>query len=232
MHLHFLQHADYEGIGTLAEWARMRNFTVSGTPLYRPSPVFPALEGVDLLVVMGGPMSVHDTNDHPWLVQEKHYIARALEKGTRILGICLGAQLVAEALGAQVVRNWQKEIGFHPIQWTQEGRLKPYLSGFNERQYVFHWHGETFSLPEGAVHLARSDACPNQAFAYGDRVLGLQFHMEVGEEDIARFCEEGRAELAQGGQWVQPSHQILPRAAELARPMQYWFWKMLDEWLA
>ncbi len=151
----------------------------------------PAHDDFDLLVVMGGPMSVHDEREYPWLKLEKQFIEHALRAGKRILGICLGAQLLADVLGARVYRAKEKEIGWFPVRKRPEAIVSPWASGLPDSFLAFHWHGETFDLPAGAVHLAETDVCSNQAFEIDGRVLALQFHLEVTPDSVrqlARHC--------------------------------------------
>ncbi|HEY5252493.1 MAG TPA: type 1 glutamine amidotransferase [Acidimicrobiales bacterium] len=136
-------------------------------------------------VVMGGPMGVHDTGEYPWLVSEKTWLTGAVEAGLPILGVCLGSQLLAAALGATVTTGETPEIGVGQVTLGPEGRIDPLLGPEGEGLPVVHWHGDTFAIPAGAVHLASSDRYENQAFRYGDRVYGVQFHLEVDDEVAA-----------------------------------------------
>jgi GMP synthase-like glutamine amidotransferase len=137
------------------------------------------------LIFLGGPMSAND--DLPYLRREIQIIQKAAANGVPVLGVCLGAQLIAKALGSRVYKSRVKEIGWFPVSWTQDAREDALFAGLGEPETVFHWHGETFDLPEGAVRLAESEACPNQAFRYGRRVYGLQFHLEVMPEMIVEW---------------------------------------------
>src|SRR5690606_32591469 len=114
----------------------------------------------------------------PWMKEEKKLIEKAILKGKRVIGICLGAQLIADVLGARVFPNKEKEIGWFPIELTEEGQKSPFFAGFNKTETVFHWHGDTFEIPKGAEHIASSKVCENQAFLFDHKVLGLQFHLE------------------------------------------------------
>jgi len=198
-----VQHVPFEGIAAIADWARERGHEVTGTEVYRfaatpdHSPAYPDLAAFDLLVVMGGPMSVYDDAEHPWLPAERTFIREAIAEGKRVLGICLGAQLIAVALGAQVVRAPRKEIGWYPVELTSAGRQAPVFAGFPDRFEAFHWHGDMFEIPEGAVWVASSAACPHQALALdGGRVVGLQFHLEETAESLALLVENAGHELA------------------------------------
>jgi GMP synthase-like glutamine amidotransferase len=167
----------------------------------------PDRRDVDLLIVLGGPMSANDEATLPWLVPEKRFIREAIEAGTPVLGICLGAQLIASAMGARVFRNPQKEIGWFPIFSTHPGGQRD-LFHLPDELLVFHWHGETFDLPPGAVHLARSAACAHQAFHIGARALGLQCHLETTRQSCEGLLGDLRAELTPGPS-VQSEREIL-----------------------
>ena len=187
--LHYLQHVPFEGLGIIEEWAEARGFEIRVSRLYDHDPL-PAPELFDWLVIMGGPMGIYDSTEYPWLVAEKECIQQAIAAGKTVLGICLGAQLIADVLGARVYPAAQKEIGWFPIERSAAApELLP------EKLVVFHWHGDTFDLPEGAVHLASSAACANQGFIYNDRVVGLQFHMETTPESMEALIENCANEL-------------------------------------
>ena len=213
MNLHYFQHVPFEGLGSIERWARAVGHAISATRFHCGDAV-PRLDDVDWLVVMGGPMSVHDESVYPWLAEEKRFIGQAIAAGKPVLGICLGAQLIAAVLGARVYRNRQKEIGWFPIQITEDashsalGLVRP------EQLEAFHWHGDTFDLPPGAVHLARSEACEHQAFALGDRVLALQFHLETTPESAAALIEHCGDELV-------PAPGIQSATAMMADPQRF-----------
>ena len=198
MRIHSLEHAPFEGPGRIAAWAANRGYPLTRTALY-DGEAPPALDAFDVLVILGGAMSIHEHRNHPWLPVEKRFLAEAILSRKPILGICLGAQLLADVLGGKVFQNPVKEIGWFPVRVFD--RAAPF-SAFPERLTVMHWHGDTFTIPEGARHVAESDACANQAFVHGDRVVGLQFHIEldkVGIEDLtaASLDEAGRAPFIQ-----------------------------------
>lgn len=193
MHVHTIQHVDFEGPAHIGQWISAHSHTRSETHLYRGDQL-PAAMDFQRLVVMGGPMNIYEHERYPWLVEEKRFIGRAIEAGKTVIGICLGAQLIADVLGARVYPGPEKEIGWFPIRLTGEGVRSGLFAGLPERFTVFHWHGDTFTLPEGAMRLAESDACANQAFLYDDRVLGLQFHLESTPQSVelitARCADE------------------------------------------
>jgi GMP synthase-like glutamine amidotransferase len=195
----YLQHVPYEGVGSIRDWAGARRHDLSGTLLSagpHESPGLPTLDAVDFLVVMGGPMNVYEHDAYPWLVAEKDFICSCIGAGKPVLGICLGAQLIADALGGEVTRAPYEEIGWYPVELTAAGRELPVFSGFPDRFTALHWHGDMFSIPAGAVHVASSAACPNQAFSYdGGRVVGLQFHLEETRESLAELVEAAGQDL-------------------------------------
>jgi GMP synthase-like glutamine amidotransferase len=156
-------------------------------------------------------MSVNDEADLPWLVQEKRFIRQAIEADKAVLGVCLGAQLIAGAMGARVYPNREKEIGWFPVTSVQAGAARSVFA-FPPEAPAFHWHGETFDLPAGAVHLARSAACENQAFQIGRRVIGLQFHLETTPESARDLAANCGSELVPS-RYVQSEEEILAAPA-------------------
>lgn len=204
MKVHVLQHASFEGLAGISSWLTERKAIISTTRFFE-DPTLPSLQGLGLIIAMGGPMSVNDEAELPWLRDEKRFIQQAVHSGVPVLGVCLGAQLIASALGARVYPSTQKEIGWFPVtaapadgDWFR----------FPDKLEVFHWHGETFDLPPGATHLARSAACKHQAFQVGRRTLALQFHLEVTPETVRAFTENCGNELAPAP-YVQSEAEML-----------------------
>ena len=210
MRAHYFQHVPFEGLGSIGHWLRAAECEVTKTRFFE-SAVLPDINEIDLLVVMGGPMSVNDENVLPWLVPEKRFIHDFIKKEKPVLGICLGAQLVANAMGAAVYRNTLKEIGWFPIQGVSTTGSSNF--SFPSSLEVFHWHGETFDLPAGATLLARSEGCENQAFQLGRSVIGLQFHLETTPESIREIVSNCRDELIPS-QFVQTADEILSAKSE------------------
>ena len=220
LRLHYLQHVPFEGLGRIRPWAQATGAAITATRFYQGHSL-PALDAFDLLVIMGGPMSIDDTDQYPWLVSEKRFIREAVTADKAILGICLGAQLVADALGAPVYPNDHREIGWFDIERTQSAAGHAIGDCLPPRIKVFHWHGDTFDLPAGALPLARSAACRNQGFAVGDRVVGLQFHLETTPESLQALIANGRDDLKPGpyvqspdamraaNEWYAPNHDVL-----------------------
>jgi GMP synthase-like glutamine amidotransferase len=210
MRAHYLQHVPFENLGSIEPWLEAAGYSITHTGFFQTSEL-PDIGDIDLLVVMGGPMSVNDEVEFPWLAREKRFIRSALEGGLPVLGVCLGAQLIANTMGAGVYPNPAKEIGWFPIQGIdpqgdQTFRFPPAVE-------VFHWHGETFDLPSGAVRLASSEACKNQAFQIGRQVIGLQFHLETTLQSAQELVRHCRAELVPS-QYIQSEADILAAAPE------------------
>ncbi|OPX45921.1 GMP synthase [Ruminiclostridium hungatei] len=210
MRIHYLQHVAFEGPAFISQWCREKGHSLTGTQLYNHEAV-PPLNQFDLLLIMGGPMNIYEEEKYPWLKYEKSFIKEAIQNHKAVLGICLGAQLITDVLGGKVTRNPQREIGWFEVDFNSEAKSFEVFEGFPERLTVFHWHGDTFSkLGEGAVSIASSEGCANQAFIYGDRVIGFQFHMECTEAGIVSLME-GCADEMSGGSYVQSKEQIYQR---------------------
>jgi GMP synthase-like glutamine amidotransferase len=207
MRIHFIQHVAYESPGYLLQWAAEQNHIVSFSRMFE-SPLFPSMDDFDWLIVMGGPMGVYDEDKFSFLKSEKEFIRSVISAGKKVLGICLGSQLVAEALGANVYPHSQKEIGWWPVKKTAGGKTNPVTGSLPVEYLTFHWHGDTFDLPAGSVHLLQSDACPHQAYLYNDQVMGLQFHMEAIPDLVKAMVENGKTELVPGN-WIQSEKDIL-----------------------
>ena len=210
MHIHVLEHDPLENPGLVADWAAVRGHRLVRVLLDRGGALPPPGE-VDLLVIMGGPMNIYQHRDHPWLVEEKAFIAEVIAAGKPVLGICLGAQLLADALGGKVFQNAAKEIGWFPIQMVD--RAEPFAS-FPETLTAMHWHGDTFTLPRGARHIAKSEACVNQAFLFGDRMVGLQFHIEMQALSESDLQAVGTAAVVPG-RWVQSREELMATPGDL-----------------
>lgn len=208
MDVHYLQHVPFEGPAGLRAWADSRGHTLSGTRIDEGED-FPTVEEMDALVVLGGPMGVGD--DYPWLAAERDRIVEALDAGVPVVGVCLGAQQLAAALGADVWAHEESEIGWFPVEATDaaEGTC---FEGLPAEYPVLHWHGDTFALPEGATLTATGPACRNQAFVTGDGLgLGLQFHLEATPESVATLVEA--TETLPEGEWVQSRSALLAEDA-------------------
>jgi GMP synthase (glutamine-hydrolysing) len=209
--LHYCQHVEFEGPGMIATWATRAGFQVSATRHYLNDPL-PAVGDLDWLVIMGGPMNIYEDARYPWLREEKKLIQQALEHAKTVLGICLGAQLVAHVLGAPVRANGYREIGWFPIRKTAAAETTGVAAALTDGMPVLHWHSDTFDLPVGAVQLARSHACDQQGFVFGRRVVGLQFHLEMTPQGLERLIRHCRAEI-DGGPYVQQPTAMLAESA-------------------
>jgi len=189
MRILFLQHDPLDGPGTLIEWAQSRGHSFEIFLICQEQSL-PALTSFDLLVSLGGPMGAYEEQKHPWLTHEKDFLRDAVAAGKKILGLCLGCQLLADALGGRAFRHTLKEFGWQPIELTAEGCEWFSLDGLHNHKegsfLAFQWHGDTYSLPPGGIQLARNAAAEQQAFlirgSLGNPVLGLQFHLEWTEQ--------------------------------------------------
>jgi GMP synthase (glutamine-hydrolysing) len=189
-----IRHVAFEDLGLLAPLLESRG--IAARTLDAGVDDLAAVDplGDDLLVVLGGPIGANDDAAYPWLVDELRLIERRLTAGRPTLGICLGAQLIARALGAACTPAPGKEIGWAPVQLTEAGRAGC-LAPLDDGSSVLHWHGDTFDLPRGATHLAATEVCQNQAFSYGANVLALQFHLEAHGMDLERWFIGHTAEI-------------------------------------
>lgn len=212
MRVHWLQHAEHEDLGCIAPWLVANGHSTTCTRLQHGQPL-PADDDFDWLIVLGGPMNIYQTEEYPWLIAEKQFIGRALADQKRVLGICLGAQLIADVLGASTVKNPDNELGWHSLALSAEGCESAALLGFPETFDAFHWHGDTFAIPEGCETLMHSVACANQAFACGSRVVGIQFHLEVTAANVRDWFA---VEQPTPNTYVQTPEEILPRLSWFA----------------
>jgi GMP synthase-like glutamine amidotransferase len=203
--VHAIQHIRFEGPALLSQWAKARGHEI--TTSLAQTEGFPACEEIDLLVVLGGPMAADDEIASPWLLVEKHYIADCIAAGKPLLGICLGAQIIAEVLGGEVRRNPDKEIGWFPVE-RREDEDSGFFAEWPDRMVVGHWHGDTFDLPAGLKASYSSEACANQAFVFANRVVGLQFHVEWTEDALAALIDATGSETATPGRWVMSAGEI------------------------
>ncbi len=205
MRAHYLQHVSFEGLGSIEPWLQTVGYEITNTRLFK-SEEFPSLDEIDFLVVMGGPMSVNDEDEFPWLSPEKKFIRSAIDLKKPVLGICLGAQLIANAMGARVYQNSAKEIGWFSVQGVPTAVFSFFK--FPPSIEVFHWHGETFDLPLEATLIAKSEVCKNQAFRIGKSVIGLQFHLETTPKSARDIVFNCREELVPSP-YVQTEEKIL-----------------------
>lgn len=207
LRVHYLQHVPFEGPGSIAAWAEGHGHEQTVTRLHAGD-ALPDPAAVDLLVVLGGPMGVHDVDRHPWLAAEQQWLRQALAGSLRMIGICLGAQLIAAALGAPVRSGGGREIGWFDVERSDAAAATAAGAVLPQRFGAFHWHGDTFETPAGAVGLGASAACANQGFVLDDRVLATQFHLETTPASARALLEHCADEL-DGSRWVQTPEQIL-----------------------
>ncbi len=207
MRIAAIQHEEFEDPAHLSVWAGDRKHSVERIRVYENAH-FPPLDSFDFLWIMGGAMGVHDTDVYPWLAHEKIFIRKAVDSKKRILGICLGAQLLAEALDARVFPNTHMEIGWFPVRLLPEARKAPLFAETKESFTAFHWHNDAFDLPRGAVPFAESDASACQGFFFGDNVLALQFHPEATVDSVRPLAETFGDELPDGP-FIQKRHELL-----------------------
>jgi len=177
----FFRHIKIEGPGLIGEILKSKGIPFEIVDVYEDASFPETLDNLGALFFLGGPMNVYEENSYPFLEQENVFIKKCIDAGIPIFGICLGAQLIAKALGAHVKKGKEKELGWGTISLTSEGANDPLFKNMEKNVPVFQWHGDTFDIPEGAVHLAASDKCVNQAFRYGKMVYGFQFHCEVSQ---------------------------------------------------
>jgi GMP synthase-like glutamine amidotransferase len=196
MNVLVIRHVSHEHLGTLANTLRSNKLDYEYINLYEDGVPYISVDGPCALIILGGPMNVYETDRYPFLKMEDRLIKRAIEKEMPVLGICLGAQLIAKSLGAQVTKNREKEIGWYPLKVTDEGIKDNLFKHLSAVETVFQWHGDTFEIPNSAVQLAESPLCTNQAFRFSSNVYGLQFHIEVTPHMILDWlrvpknCEE------------------------------------------
>jgi GMP synthase (glutamine-hydrolysing) len=228
LRIHYLQHVPFEGLGCIESWAKTASHRISATRFHVNDPL-PDINDLDWLVVMGGPMNIYDDAKFPWLTAEKRLLRQAIEHNKTVLGIGLGAQLIADVLGAKIYANRHKEIGWYNVRKVKSDGESAMANAFPDSIEAFHWHGDTFDIPEGADHLVQSAGCKNQGFAVGDRVLALQFHLEIAksgaesliiqcgnEIDKGRYCQTPEAMLAKSDRFEKINrlmYTILDRMA-------------------
>ncbi len=185
----FVQHAPYETPAKILDYVKERGLSYSTFHLYRGDKL-PPINEYDYFVIMGGPMGVYEEESYPFLKEEKEFLKRVVKKKKKVLGVCLGAQLLSEVLGGKVFPCKKKEVGWFRVYKTKNP--SKYFYDFPESFWVFQWHGDTFTIPEGCIHTLYSENCQNQAFESEDgRIVALQFHLEVDEDTIKRWIKEG-----------------------------------------
>ncbi|MBN9385768.1 MAG: type 1 glutamine amidotransferase [Chitinophagaceae bacterium] len=210
MRVHYIQHVPFEGLGSMETWLKQHGHSMTCTKIWE-APAFPAAGDYDALIIMGGPMGVYDDHLYQWLPDEKNFIFDAIHAEKTIIGICLGAQLLACVLGATVYTNKHKEIGWFPIN------ILPSLSAWlgtdlPKEMTVFHWHGDKFDIPYGGENHAFSQGCNHQLFTFGDKMIGLQFHLEATPGTVASMLQNDDSTVFMG-EYVQDQQTILQDTA-------------------
>ncbi len=203
-----IKHIDIEGPGTIGDCLDDKNIPYNVIDIFNGEPLPNSLSDVSSVIVLGGPMNVYEEDKYPFLKQEDEFLKEVIEKGLPTLGFCLGAQLIAKAKGARVKQNHQKEIGWFKVSLADNSSNDPLFQGFQREFDVFQWHGDTFDIPDGAVKLAESELCPNQAFRVGNNIYGLQFHVEVTDEMIYQWIDAYRDEIKSLKGLVDPDQII------------------------
>ncbi|MCK4743994.1 MAG: type 1 glutamine amidotransferase [Sulfuriflexus sp.] len=227
--IRIFRHIECEGPGFLAELLRQRQIDFELIAIDEGQPVPCSLDGVSGLVFLGGPMSVNDSL--PWLEDELALIKKARAADIPMLGFCLGSQLISKALGGEVFRgDAGQEIGWHAVQRVNSSTAEKWLGNDNEEISAFHWHGETFSLPQGAELILSSKAYPNQAYVMG-KTLALQCHIEVSVEMVKEWASLYTADLAQGGPWNQAASEIVINLENKVGLLQKMAQPLLEIWL-
>lgn len=226
--LHWLGHVPFEDAANIEVWARKRGHMLTSTHLYADEPL-PNVNMINALFIMGGPMNIYQHRRYPWLIKEKKFIERIINAKIPLLGICLGAQLIADVLGAKITKNPHIEIGWFPVRIKQDAKNLPLWSNQPVEFNAFHWHGDTFEIPHGAVHLAGSDACENQAFIFKNTVIGLQFHLEYSTNSIHKMLTHCCNELIDAP-FVQNKNDIISGLKNV-EPSTELLFMLLDNWL-
>ncbi len=209
MRLHSFEHVPFEDLAKIGVWGQKHGYLLSRTRFYANDSL-PSWSEFDWLVVMGGPMNIYEEKRYPWLAQEKAFIADAIAHGKLVLGVCLGAQLIADVLGGPVSPNQFKEIGWLPVSLTAAASSSPLFHNLPSEFIAFHWHGDTFQIPPGALATASSLGCANQAFAYTNKVVGLQFHLESTPASVRKLMDNCGDELVPGPYIQTPAEIIAP----------------------
>lgn len=209
MRIHYLKHVPFEGLGSIENILVAKGCELSRTCMYQDQSL-PSIHELDALIVMGGPMGANDEDQFPWLTLEKEFIESVIQREVPILGICLGAQLIADVLGAAVIKNVYEEIGWFPVKRTK-GLMDERVQNLPTSFDALHWHGDTFGIPSGASNFIVSEGCANQAFVYGGNILGLQFHLEMLPSHIQSIYQEcGKPDKS--GPYIQGLDEMLAPA--------------------
>ncbi len=224
MKIHCIRHEPFEGIANIELWVKQNNHHLSYTRTYLHQS-FPDDTSFDMLIIMGGSASVYENKKFPWLSDEKIFIQKAIDANKKILGICLGAQILADVFGAKVYRGSSKEIGWFPIQFNKN-KLSD-LPFFPDQITVFHWHGDTFDVPNGATRVASSELTPNQGFIIRNNIIALQFHLEMNSTTLKKLIKAMGDHHSNDEKYVQAADAIIAQC-ELFTPCNQLLFKILD----
>ena len=229
MRIHILQHVPFEDPGYLKDWAHRHGHSVFINRLFEAI-LLPPMELFDMLVILGGPMGANETQRYPWLKVEMELIENAISKKKKVLGICLGAQLVSRVLGGNVYQNPLKEIGWHPVRLTFPARRLSLFEKSPSTWTAFHWHKDTFSIPPMGFRFVESDACPNQGYLYEDHVMALQFHLESSQESVEALIKTNHMDIELGS-FIQDKEEIHAGCALHMKSMHRLLGAWLNAWL-
>ncbi len=206
MRIHCIRHEPFEGLAEIESWIKSNNHHLTYTRTYLHQR-YPDEITFDMLIIMGGMASVYEKKDHPWIASEKKFIKKVLDSQKKIIAICFGAQILAEVLGAKVYPNKFKEIGWYPVHFNTN--ILYGFSAFPEQMHVFHWHGDTFDLPEGALRIASSEITKNQGFVVGNKIIALQFHLEMNQSALKKIVKALGNQLCINEKYIQPAQVIM-----------------------
>ncbi len=225
MKIHYLQHELTVPPGSLSEWAATRNISLSATEFYKENYNLPDPEDTDGLLILGGSMNIYQEGEFPFLKESKSLIRAFIDAGKKVFGICLGAQLISEVLGAKIHKNDHLEIGWWDVQVRNTGLF----SDFPPLTTLFHWHGDIFDLPQGATLFASTGISSHQAYTVGDNILAVQFHPEVNEEILDLFLEKDKTCGECGdGPYSQVPAEIRELSIEYLEENKKLFFSLLD----
>jgi GMP synthase-like glutamine amidotransferase len=208
MKIHCIRHEPFEGLACILNWINKHGHTLTFTHTHL-NQSFPTEIDFDLLIIMGGTASLYDKKNKAWLKYESKFVSKALGANKKILGICLGAQIIAHVLGAEIYKNNKREIGWFETTFHDEGiSIMPFLP---KKIVPFHWHSDTFDLPQGAIGIASSEITPNQGFIYKSNVIALQFHLELNHENLKKITRALKSELLETDDNIQSAKHILSK---------------------
>jgi GMP synthase-like glutamine amidotransferase len=208
MKIHYLQHILFEDLANIETWAQDKGHEISKTLLFNGENP-PIDDDFDFIIIMGGPMNIYEEDKYPWLAYEKEFIKKQIESDKIVLGICLGAQLIADVLGGTIIKNKETEIGWFNVKLYEDANKSDIFSLFPKEFLAFHWHGDAISLPPKCLKIAKSDACEIQAFEYNNgKVIGLQFHLESTIESVEKLIKHCSDEIVDG-KYIQTANQMM-----------------------